>query len=88
SGIKDDRNTSKQFLNIEFWSSPLNYKGYKMSKYKLVLYGIASAEGLKLFKLDDDIYMKSASFVYHLDAFGDFKPYERITDESIINKLK
>jgi hypothetical protein len=75
-------------LNIEFWSSPLNYKGYKMSKYKLVLYGIASAEGLKLFKLDDDIYMKSASFVYHLDAFSDFKAYERITDESIIFKLK
>lgn len=87
SGIKDDRN-SKQFFNIEFWSSPLNYKGYKMSKYKLVLYGISSADGLKLFKLDDVIYMKSASLVYRLDATGDFKPYERITDETVINKLK
>lgn len=88
SGIKDDRSSSKQFLNIEFWSSPLNYKGYKMSKYKLVLYGIASAEGIKLYKLDDVTYLKSASFIYRLDAIGDFKPYERITDESIINKLK
>ena len=59
-----------------------------MSKYKLVLYGLASAEGLKLFKLDDVIYLKSSSFIYRLDAVGDFKPYERITDESIINKLK
>ena len=42
SGIKDDRSTSKQYLNIEFWSSPLNYKGYKMSKYKLILYGVSS----------------------------------------------
>ena len=88
SGIKDDRGSSKQFVNIEFWASPLNYKGYKMSKYKLVLYGIASAEGLKLYKLDDVTYLKSASFIYRLDAFGDFKPYERITDESIISKLK
>lgn len=88
SGIKDDRSSSKQFLNLEFWSSPLNYKGYKMSKYKLVLYAIASSDGLKLFKLDDITYLKSSSFVYRLDPFGDFKPYERITDENIINKLK
>ena len=88
SGIKDDRSASKQFLNIEFWSSPLNYKGYKMSKYKLVLYGIASPEGLKLYKLDDITYIRSSSFIYRLDASGDFKPYERITDESITTKLK
>ncbi|CAN5546710.1 hypothetical protein BH10BAC1_BH10BAC1_13810 [soil metagenome] len=88
SGIKEDKINSKQFLNIELWSSPLNYKGYKMSKYKLVLYGIASAEGIKLYKLDDVVYLKSASLVYRLDAVGDFKPYERITDEFIINKLK
>jgi hypothetical protein len=88
SGIKEDRSLSKQFINIEFWSSPLNYKGYKMSKYKLVLYGISSAEGIKLYNLEDVIYLKSYSFIYRLDSFGDFKPYDRITDESIINKLK
>ena len=88
SGIKDDRSSSKQYVNVEFWASPLNYKGYKMSKYKLVLYGIASSEGLKLYKLDDVTYLKNAAFIYRLDAFGDFKAYERITDESIITKLK
>ena len=87
SGIKDDR-SFKQFLNLELWSSPLNYKGYKMNKYKLVVYGITSAEGLKLFKLDDVIYLKIASFVYRLDASVDFKPYERITDEEVLSKLK
>ena len=88
SGIKEDKSYYKQFLNIEFWSSPLNYKGYNMSKYKLVVYGIASAEGIKLYNLDEVIYLKSASFVYRLDSSGDFKPYERITDEAVINKLK
>lgn len=88
SGIKDDRNSSKQFINIEFWSSPLNYKGYKMSKYKLILYGVASPEGMKIFKLDDVVYLKNAAFVYRLDTSGDFKPYERISDESIISRLK
>jgi len=88
SGIKDDKSSGKQYLNLELWSSPLNYKGYKMSKYKLIMYGIASPEGLKLYKLDDVVYIKSASLVYRVDATGEFKPYERITDESVINRLK
>ncbi len=88
SGIKDDRSLSQQYINVEFWSSPLNYKGYKMSKYKLILYGVSSPEGLKIYKLDDIVYLKSTSFVYRLDATGEFKPYERITDESILNRLK
>ncbi len=88
SGIKDDRNSSKQYMNLEFWTSPLNYKGYKMSKYKLILYGISSPEGMKIFKLDDVLYMKSASLVYRFDPSGEFKPYERISDESVISRLK
>lgn len=88
SGIKDDKNSSKQYLNLEFWSSPLNYKGYKMSKYKLILYGLSSPEGLKIFKLEDVLYIKSSAFVYRLDATGEFKPYERITDELILSRLK
>lgn len=88
SGIKDDRRDDKEMFNIEFWSSPLNYKGYKMGKYKIVLYGIPSAEGLKVYKLDDVVYLKHQSNVYRLDYASDFKQYERITDENIIGKLK
>ncbi len=88
SGVIDDKNNSKQFFNIEFWQSPLNYKGYKMSKYKMVLYGILLADVFKVYKLDDIIYLKNSGLVYQLDYAADFKQYERITDETIINKLK
>jgi hypothetical protein len=88
SGIKDDKSSGKQMFNIELWSSPLNYKGYKMSRYKMVLYGITTTDGIKLYKLDDVIYMKNGSNVYRLDHSADFKPYERITDELILTKLK
>jgi len=88
SGIKDDKPGSRQMFNIELWASPLNYKGYKMSKYKIVLYGIPSLENVKLYKLDDVIYLKSAAMVYRLDYASDFKQYERITDEQVTNKLK
>lgn len=88
SGIKDDKTTDKQFFNVEFWESPLHYKGYKLSKYKMVLYGFASADALKIYKLDDVYYLKSSGFVYRLDYTTDYRPYERITDEQIIARLK
>jgi hypothetical protein len=88
SGIKDDKQTGKQMFNVELWSSPLNYKGYKMSKYKIVLYGITAIDAVKLYKLDDIIYLKLSSAVYRLDYISDFKSYDRVTDEQIITKLK
>ncbi|MES2593328.1 MAG: hypothetical protein V4608_15705 [Bacteroidota bacterium] len=88
SGIKDDKNSAKQFINVELWQSPLNYKGYKMGKYKIILYGIATVEGLKTYSFEDDIYLKHGTIVYRLENTAEFKPYERITDESIVSKLK
>jgi hypothetical protein len=88
SGIKDDRVNSKQFFNIELWQSPLNYKGYKMSKYKIVLYGITSTDGWKVYTIDDLVYLKNATTVYKLENSTDFRAYEHITDENIISKLK
>lgn len=88
SGIKDDKSSTKQFINVELWQSPLNYKGYKMGKYKIILYGIGSVEGLKTYSFEDDIYLKHGTIVYRLENTAEFKPYERITDESIVSKLK
>jgi len=88
SGIKDDRNNAKQLINIELWQSPLNYKGYKMSKYKITLYGIVSFEGLKVYTIDDAIYLKNGTSIFRLENSNEYRPYEHITDESIISKLK
>ena len=88
SGVQDDKLNGKQLFNVEFWQSPLNYRGYKLSKFKLILYGIDADEGIKVFKLDDNIYLKNQATVYKLDYVSDFKSYDRITDENIISKLK
>ncbi len=88
SGIKDDRMNGKQMFNVEFWTSPLNYRGYKMSKYKIVLYGVDPNDAIKLYRLDEMIYLKNNAIVYELSPTGDFTSYERITDEQILTKLK
>jgi hypothetical protein len=89
SEIKDDRNNNRvQSMQIEFWRSPLNYKGYKLSKYNVILYGLTDTENLKIYTLNGILYMKNASAVYKLDYNADFKPFERITDETITSSLK
>ncbi len=86
SGIKNNKSSSS--LKVEFWQSPINYKGYKMTKNKVVLFGINPDESIKLFHLDDDIFMKHNQNVYRLSFTDDFKQFEKTTDASIIGKLK
>jgi hypothetical protein len=86
SGIKEDK--TKQMMNVELWQSPLNYKGYKMGKYKIVLYGIVSSEGLKIYTSGNDTYLKYGPIVYKLENTSEFKPYERVTDDALLSKLK
>jgi hypothetical protein len=88
AGVRDEHAASRQFSTVEFWSSPLNYRGYKMNRSKLILYGIADASGVRLYKLDEEIYLHTDSQVYRLDYTNDFKPYERVTSEAILAKLK
>ena len=88
SGIREDRMQNKDFLTIEFWQSPLNYKGYKNSRYKLIAYGISYNEGIKVFKLEYLLYLKTQFGVFQIEYTLDFKPYERIVDEAILSKLK
>jgi len=87
SGIKDKKKTASS-IKIEFWQSPINYKGYKMTKNKIVLFGINPDENIKLFHLDDDTFIKHNQNYYRLYFTDDFKQFEKITDTSIIAKLK
>lgn len=88
SGIRDDKNTDKQFFEVELWKSPLNYKGYRLSKNKLLVYGVTSVDDIKIYKLDDVLYFKNASFVFKLEQSNDFSPYSITTNQSIIDQLK
>jgi hypothetical protein len=72
---------------IEFWQSPLNFKGYKMSKGKLILYGINSTSPVKLVKWDDAFYLLANQTAYHIDYTDDFRPFERVADKSVLKKL-
>jgi hypothetical protein len=74
---------------VEFWKSPLNYKGYKMSRGKIVIYGLTPAGGLMwLSKDNDNYYLVNGQTPYKLEFTDDFKPLEQVTDKATLKKLR
>lgn len=72
---------------IEFWKSPLNYKGYKMSMGKIVLYGINPDTPVNLTLEQGAYYLLVNRGAYRLDFTDDYRPFERVTDKIILKKL-
>ncbi len=85
SGITS--NKKSEFYMIEFWKTPLNSKGYKMTRNRVLIYGIKEKEDLTLIKLNENYYLKNNSEVFKLNYSPDFKPMERVNESSILQKL-
>jgi hypothetical protein len=84
-----DVNDLKEQTNyrIEFWKSPLNYKGYKMSRGKIILYGINPITSVNLTLEEGDYYLLVNQGAFKVDFTDDYKPFERITDKNMLKKL-
>ena len=82
SEVKDDRQMlKKQLMNVEFWRSPLNYKGYKLSKNNVILYGLTDTQNVSVYMIENTIYMRHASIVYKLEYSNYFKPFDHIVED-------
>jgi hypothetical protein len=85
AGIKEEPGKS---VTIEFWQSPLNYKGYTLSRSRLVLFGFGTEENIALYRLEQSMFMKTAGGVFRLENTADFRQLERVTDEALLAKLQ
>jgi len=86
SGIRKDVPGST--LKVEYWLSPLNYRGYKLLKNKLILYGISPNDNIRIYKIDGVVYCKHSSLVYRFDYSSEFRYFEIVLDEAVIAKIK
>lgn len=89
SGIRNDKRTagSKIMISVEFWRSPVNYRGYKLGKNKLVLYGLDNSADIDLFKHNNAVYLRHEQSVFKVDAFNDYRAFEKTTDPAILSLL-
>jgi hypothetical protein len=75
-------------MTVEFWVSPIHYKGYKMSKNTLVLFGIENLNDIILYRLNNYIYMKYGQSYYPMSVTFDYTPYQKLKDSEIPQELK
>lgn len=82
--------TSDDYPNVffvEFWKTPLNSKGYRMTRNRVILYGLDDFSNLTIYKVDDNFYLKNEEQVYKLSAGTEFKPMERVSDSSLLARI-
>jgi hypothetical protein len=84
AGVKES--TSDLYF-IEFWKTPLNSKGYRFSKNKILLYGFMDYNNVSLYELENSYYIKSSDQVYKLFYGADFKSLERVVDTGLLAKI-
>ena len=81
-----DYNVSSEY-NIEFWKSPINFKGYKTGKNKIILFGIYDFKKLLLKKQNDLLYLQCDDKYYIIENTDNFKPLSIIANKKTINQL-
>lgn len=82
--------TSTDFPNlffVEFWKTPLNSKGYRMTRNRVILYGLSDFSSITIYKVDDNYYLKDDDVVYKISSGTEFKPMELVQDSDLLAKI-
>lgn len=80
-------NTNSELYFVEFWKTPLNSKGYRFTKNKIMLYGFDDFSSLTLYEIDNSFYIKSSDQVYKLLYSSEFKQLDRVLDSELLAKI-
>jgi hypothetical protein len=78
---------NKNILLVEFWKSPINYKGYKTGKNKLVIFGIDQYDIISFKVLNNILYMKYMSDFYEINKTVVFKSLIPISNPQLLSQL-
>lgn len=73
---------------IEFWRSPINYRGFKFVRNAIVTFGLDPRETSRLYQLEDKIYLRHGSAVYRLFITEKFESFSRVSDDNLIKQLR
>lgn len=82
--------SSSDFPNlffVEFWKTPLNSKGYRMTRNRVILYGLSDFSSITIYKVDDNFYLKNDDVVYKISVGTEFKPMELVNDTQLLAKI-
>ncbi len=79
-GVEGETTTAPQ-LQVEFWVSPINYRGYKWHRNKLILFGVDEPDDVRMYRLEGKLYMHYMNDYYLLEPAEDFTSYQVVNDK-------
>lgn len=82
--IGNDNKTVKEEFRVEFWSSPINYNGYKKQKNKIILYGIEDVEEVSFKFAGSKLCLHYGQAYFELDESKDFQQLSPVSDKDLI----
>lgn len=82
-GNNPQRPGPENTMLVEFWKSPLNYRGYKMSRNKLVVYGLDQFESFSLHSDGKIFFIKYFDNYYPVSLSLDFKPLTSMAEPPV-----
>lgn len=68
-------------MTVEQWKSPLDFKGYRLSKTKLVLYGLYNELLIGLQQKKEQLYLQTNVATYALEFTNELKSFRKQTVE-------
>jgi len=81
-GITETRVKS---IVVEFWESPLNFAGYKLSRHKLVVYGLSPQHDYNMYRKKDDYFLSAQEVFYAMRETQEFLNYKEVSKDVVFN---
>lgn len=75
SPLPAEASQPQQSLHVEFWESPINYKGYKLEDKMLIVFGISPDAPLRFENHTDGIWMHYNGKVFLLKSGAGYMPF-------------
>lgn len=72
---------------VEFWKSPINYKGYKLGRGKIALFGIFQSNDISLVSLAGNVFLKNRDLYFRLEPSEEFCTFNPVTDKNLLTQL-
>ena len=85
--LKIGHKKNKNILHVDFWNSPINYKGYKTGKNKIVIFGVDQYDMISFKILNNMLYMRYISDFYQIERSGDYKSLTPVNNPQLLSQL-
>lgn len=78
---------STKNLSIEFWSSPIHFKGYQYSSGVLKLYEVSETSAISFKELDNRLYLNLDGTQYFINKNGKDNKFVVVTNSTLLKVL-